>query len=315
MEEDLLFEVLEGRNLSAKELHSLEDRIIENSSDTSARAKLLGYYFITQYQSKKNQKNYFKHVLWFIGNTPGWRISGSQFVRIPKIALAKTIDEYRVAEEVWNNHLAIASDNTAILNNAANFFINNDTSISIKLYKTAIQREPGRSLWHDKLAHVYSLYSDDKKHKELAYREQLTALELYEKDDKSYQLELVAERAFKAGHYKEAENYAIRLLDQIDNCWLKDSCLHTAHTVLGLVSIAKGDEKKAVKHLVSSSQTKGNPRPGGPTFELANQILKSGHTESVKEYLEYCKCYSKNDSVDKWIKEIERGKLPNLSHE
>lgn len=98
--------------------------------------------------------------------------------------------------------------------------------------------------------------------------------------------------------------------------WNYGNAIHDANRYLGLVSLREGKVDEAAAFLVRSGKSKGSPTLNnfGPDLDLANELLKLGRTDPVKEYLAGIKTFWKGsaDQVDEWLSAIDRGEKPEL---
>ena len=99
-----------------------------DADDVESRMKLLGYYFISQFKSKKARALRAKHVLWLIDNSPGASICLTPYVR-----LETDLEAYREAKELWLRKTSAPNVSPEVLENAAWFFTKLDRSLATAL--------------------------------------------------------------------------------------------------------------------------------------------------------------------------------------
>ena len=113
---------------------------------------------------------------------------------------------------------------------------------------------------------------------------------------------LSAELLGTAGGYKDDWNYG--------------NAIHQANILLGRISLRRGNTDAAKRYLLSAGRTCGSPQLNsfGPNMTLANEMLATGQTSTVLEYLELCSVFWKSDfgKLDKWTTDIIGGQRPRF---
>ncbi len=130
-------------------------------------------------------------------------------------------------------------------------------------------------------------------------------------------LDEAAIAALDSGHFDLAVQYARELLLQSENRsfgWNFGNAVFNANHILGLVSFLNEDYEKAKTYLLQAGSTVGSPQLNtfGPGMRLAFSLLEAGEEEAVIRYLELCRVFwrSEDGRIDRWIKDIEEGKIP-----
>jgi len=138
-------------------------------------------------------------------------------------------------------------------------------------------------------------------------------------DEAFYLLPIAANAAYNLRQFEDAEKLARRLLataEEFKDNWNYGNALHSAHTVLGLLAIRRGDTQLAAEELRASGAVRGSPQLGsfGPTMRLAKELLMIGQTTAVLDYLEQCRVFWKSGGLwlSIWEKKIRRGAMPNF---
>lgn len=126
-------------------------------------------------------------------------------------------------------------------------------------------------------------------------------------------------KEYNAGNFEVAEKYSrelLRINNVIEENWNHGNAIHHAHTIIGLVRFDDEDIDSAKNHLVKSSKTTGSPQLDsfGPTFLLAQKMVEAGESESCEKFLNNCSQFWKMDNgrIAEWLKEIERGEIPQM---
>jgi hypothetical protein len=139
-------------------------------------------------------------------------------------------------------------------------------------------------------------------------------------NDRMNSLPRVAMLAERAGKLDDAAALARELLRAGDSgaFWSRGDALHTGNTVLGKVSLDKGDPAAAESYLIQSAATipEGSPvlKSFGPNMSLALALMKAGHEKAVLQYFELCRVFWKRGgpSLDKWTAEVKEGRTPQF---
>jgi hypothetical protein len=316
---------LEGEAADAAEAARLESLLTATPADIETRTKLLGYYSQRSFTDADARQRQTAHALWMIRHRPEAEITGSPFCTVHRFLDA---EGYRKAKTLWSRHVRQKTASTAVLANAARFYIHDDSRTAIAILKRLQRVEPRNPDWRERLGHVYHLQSGIRaglKRNRAAAKLALTQWEMalaLQKTDRLrfYLLTPMAPVAVDAGSLPKAARYAANLLSyagKLGKDWNHGNALHHAHSALGRVALRKKRIADASKHLLASARTKGSPQLNsfGPTFDLASELLARGQGKTVVRYLELCrKFWDMGDkSLDVWIKSIrESGKTDFL---
>jgi tetratricopeptide (TPR) repeat protein len=286
------------------------------------------------------------HVLWLIENAPRSKIAGT-----PTACLERDEDDesYEQARGLWLKHLEANPHDTAILGNAANFFILRDMALSEKLLQTARSLEPRNPQWSDRLGHLYHLRAgredtDLRENSATALREFKAAEEVklgvpWHADEpeaagqdaqvavttlltRMHSLPDLAKTACDAGEFEEAARYANDLLELTQSDRLppffrnEGNAIHDGNLVLGRCALIDGKVEEAKKYLLAAGMTPGSPQLGsfGPNMTLAKALLERGEVGTVVEYFELCRRFWKmgGTELDEWIAQAQGGEIPDF---
>jgi len=131
----------------------------------------------------------------------------------------------------------------------------------------------------------------------------------------------MAAAALEAGELEAAACYAQQMLaagmgPSRPDAWQAGDLIHHGHITLGRLALLAGDVDGAAEHLLDAGSTWGSPQLDsfGPDFNLANQLLAHGRTDTVEGYLQRCQQFWKlgEDRLEQWITEIHAGHRPTM---
>lgn len=135
-----------------------------------------------------------------------------------------------------------------------------------------------------------------------------------------YSLDDLIGKAYAAGDFAAVSNLTAEYLAlaAVYRCnWNYGNAIHDANRFLGLVSVKHGDVELASQYLLKAGKSTGSPQLDtfGPELDLANELLKQGAVEPVKEYLRDIKRFWRLDQgqVAKWLASIDKGERPELN--
>jgi hypothetical protein len=130
----------------------------------------------------------------------------------------------------------------------------------------------------------------------------------------------MAAAALAAGELDAAASYAQQMLaagtgpSHLED-WNAGNLIHHGHITLGRPALLAGAASYA-QHLLAAGSTPRSPQLDsfGPDFDLANQLLAKGRTDTVEDYLQRCQQFWKlgGDKLERWIAEIHTGHRPTL---
>lgn len=141
------------------------------------------------------------------------------------------------------------------------------------------------------------------------------------KPKRFHQLRQKIDDAFKNNHIDLAEKLAkeyLTLAEENTSDWNYGNAIHHGNLILGRISLINGKKEEAKNFLIRAGSTPGSPQLNsfGPNMQLAKELLESGETQIVLEYLDLCeKFWNKLVSwwkLRKWRRKIQYGKTPNF---
>ncbi len=315
------WQITQSWKLSASEVKKLERKLKVSPDDLYSRLLLVGYYGQHVYVSKKARKQHQKQFLWILKYAPASAASDTHLQTIFPSEPA-----YQQAKKLWGEHLRREPTNLRILENAAIFFLINESPRASRLFKRAHALDPTNPHWSERLAQVFSFGCkglDEKVHR-AAGKRWLDQMELAlaltkDKQDQFGLLDDLARAAFAAGDFEKARRYARRLLRQAAR--LKEGAdrsdaIHRGNIVLGKMALIKGNVSEANRRLLMSGQVSGSPVLGsfGPNLRLAKQLLERGERGVVVKYFRLCINFWKSgrEDVERWIGVVQSGGIPDL---
>ncbi|OGL47036.1 MAG: hypothetical protein A2161_17630 [Candidatus Schekmanbacteria bacterium RBG_13_48_7] len=311
-----------GNKMNTEEVRKLEKIVRKNPDDLESRIILLGYYFMKQFESTKNRDIRQHHVLWFIKHHPEHPIVGT-----PECDLHKD-DNGALTEalKLWENHLATQPNNPDIFYNAGNFFTVIDINKAEMLFIRGREIDPDNPGWSDLLANNYRIRAykssgDEKEQwKQKSLREQEHAVKLRE-NTFTYLVHLsqLAINMMEANEIEKAELYAKELLspadfykyDRLGNCM----AISAGNAILGRIILREDNIVDAKKYLLQSvtlpEYCHYNSKQG---LALSRELLEKGEPDVVIWFLQLCIKYQekRQNDLQKWIKEIRDGKIPDF---
>lgn len=310
----------EGRKLTEEEADRLEEKLRTNPDDLPARTQLLGYYFLKGFKSASARKNRQRHIMWIVQNHPSARIAGSAEARLDPIIDREAYDR---AKQLWLEQVETHRENTAILGNAAAFFLIPDMDISEDLLRKAQSLQPDNPQWSERLGNLY-LLKMQRTSGEARSQVAGQALEQFERSFASTtnerlrhtKLPSLAKAAFEAGDMVKAGKYAADSLSTAEKSSNYGHAVHHGNIILGRIALKSGDLKKAKKHLIEAGKTPGSPTLNsfGPNMALAKELLEKGERKVVIEYFQLCSKFwkMKGDRLEKWTAIVKQGEIPNF---
>jgi len=316
--------IMDGWRLSAADVEKLEEHVTAEPGDLTARTKLIGYYSYSG-QNPRNDRiaeAVRRHVLWIIRHRPESQIAG-----LPQTRLEPVLDAegYRLASVAWQNQVEKRSKDTAVLGNAAAFFLLNESKTAERLLNQASQLEPKEAEWPKRLAHLYELRMNSasgKLRQEWAGKALAMGERAYQLTPDNYSRSLLlddlAKTAFEAGQFDKAERYARQTLDMATNRadWNYGNAIHHGTLVLGRIALAKGDVGQAKKYLVEAGKTPGSPQLNsfGPNMLLASELLKRGEKQAVLDYLDAVGMFWEmgKNKLKEWSEAVKNNAVPSF---
>jgi tetratricopeptide (TPR) repeat protein len=143
-----------------------------------------------------------------------------------------------------------------------------------------------------------------------------------EVNEKNRSLRDAAKSCFDLEKYDKSKKYAdelSKLANENKSDWnIYGTAFYDSHIVLGRLDLLGGKPEQAIYHLLEAAKTPGHATLAtfGPDMSLAKDLLEKGYKEPVIEFLIECKKFwesgEKEGKIDKWVKEIKEGKMPDF---
>lgn len=315
--------IMAGLCLEKSEARELENKLKKKSGDLISRLKLLGYYFDLESHSAVVLKSRARHIFWMIENRPYDPITSSSWLSIEPVRKADQ-SLRNEARRLWLKVLEDQSNNTAILANAALFFLGYDNRLAEDILRKAKAIEPQNHFWYRKLARLYRLErigASRRKHRtfsQKALREEEEALKFQSQTPTSFQWSGTGWLAFDAGEYSKARKLGRLALTAAKNS-ARRSCqaFHDAHVLLGFVCLIDDDISGSEKHLLASAVLPFQGEMIVPNLSLARLLLKLGRKRAILRCLKLLSKRSRSFEGDiieeyfaRWYHMVKEGRVP-----
>jgi tetratricopeptide (TPR) repeat protein len=323
---------------SNKKIEELKKKILANPEAASLYDELLWIYF--DQESLHNDPGRIDHILECIKRFPREFMCRTPFVNIdPKLSP----EGFQKVEHEWKRLLDENPEDHLIALGAANFYCSKDVERARDILKIFVEKDSNQAeVW----LHL-GRYTNNPHERLCCF------LEAQKKGATQPNLLVwIARSAIEACEFQTAEEYAIKLLDLVNNArneygdkldWnekggalfnkaLQDTGdrsnarklvneisahayhKHWGHTVLGHVSLQKGDLQAALSHLRESGEVAGDCRLSsyGPSLTLAKEICVLGEWASVAGYLKACETFWDDERLPIWVSMVESHKMPDF---
>ena len=122
----------DGHKLSDDSAAELERRLEQAPKDLETRIRLLGFYFLRQFESDGYRRRRSDHVLWLIKNEPG-----SPLLSTPFAKLETDEDAYAQGRALWAAVASRPDASREVLQNAALFLEHKDPDSAKSLWARA----------------------------------------------------------------------------------------------------------------------------------------------------------------------------------
>jgi thiol-disulfide isomerase/thioredoxin len=310
-EKDLTKLAIEARDINEEEVEKLEERLNLDPNNLSIRARLLGYYSSSGFQSERGKSSYKKHVLWVIENKPD-----SQLARRPFLEPTLVYAWYPEVKELWLKQVGRDPNNAGTIGNAARFFFLGEPNVAIELFEKAQLLDTRNYEYPMMLGMLYQ--TEGKPQKSLEQIERSLSLEPNE-TEKFVIITSLAKIAYEAGDRGKAEKYAkeaLLMAPKFPKNWNYGNAIHNANAALGRIALAKGDIEAAKNYLIEAGKTPGSPSLNsyGPNMTLAKELLEKNERQIVLDYFELCGKFWKlhDEKLKKWSQLVKDGQIPDF---
>jgi predicted Zn-dependent protease len=289
------------------------------------RLELISYYASpVRRHDEEALRAHTEHVLWLVEHRPDLPVYERDETWLKDTAPPEA---HRKAEALWLRHVAARPDDLEVRKRAAQFLMfgpSGDTAE--RLLREGARRSPKDPQWHVLLANLHShrgrrvagADAASELRKALAEREEAAALEKDPQLRFSVMCRLPAD-AVRAGDLRKAKQHANALLAASNNAPpdMAGDGIQDAHVALGRVALREGDLAAAARHLRAAGDAPATPDMiyGWPNLALANEMLKRGQVQPVREFLNQIREYWESDhgALARWVALLDQGKLPDLS--
>ncbi len=317
--EDATRQAMQGGKITAEQAGKLEDRVKQNPKDIASRTKLLGFYFMKQFQDPSAEKTRQTHILWLIHNVPQSEVLSTPFGHLNLITEREA---YLNGKRMWEEHLASTPDDLRLLENSASYFTLHDRDLAFESLKKAHALDKQNPKWPKKQGQLHNLNMMFRSGKDRAaiagqaLEQFQLAYSLAKEIERDELIVELARTAFAAGKLQKAKEYAELALKDTENGRFAGERIHHGNNILGRIALAKNHVAEAKKHLIKAGKTPGSPplNSFGPNMQLARELLKKGETDVVLEYFQLCSGFweSGQDQLDEWSATVKAGKIPNF---
>jgi tetratricopeptide (TPR) repeat protein len=268
---------------------------------------------------------------WLVQNRPEHPFTGGAahiFTRFRNARLREHI------HELWLEQTQRGDVRPAVLGNAASHCWSDDKPRALALLARAEETDPGNPKWPAQAAFVRlaaaHLNSEairfaerfDAKLCEDAWVDAERAYQLSKDADPDYmRLTTHMKAAAGAGRWERATEIAREALARIPGAPIlrarRESCLNTAHMILGLAALTRDRRDEALSQLRESVACL-SARTGSsnhPNALLALELLSLGERQAMLEFLDSARrlCPDEQAQIDLWQRHVREGRTPKLS--
>jgi len=303
----------------------LEMKLVLDPHDVVARSMLLEYYFYRgpkKLPSRPEIEAQSEHILWLIRNRPEAAVLSKPAGRIHYIL---DPEGYSEGKKAWMDQWQKDPTNWIVLDNAAKFFMHQDSDLAIELLRQGQSLEGDNPNWPEQLGRMYALDiigEDSTEMKtELAEKALVHFEKAYDLSDgrgQAYLLTDLAKMALRANRYEKATGYASAMLALSEDSpdWNSGEHIHHGNLVLGRIALAEGDIEEAKRRLIAAGKTTGSPSLNsfGPDMMLAKELLQKGEKEVVLEYFRLCAGFWElgQDRLEEWSDLVQANRVPDF---
>ena len=305
-----------GRDLSAGEAKSLEQRLEHDPEDTEARTHLIIYYGHAP-ADQEAQRVRREHVVWLIRNAPQAGVLAEPWAQIhPHLDR----DSYAAGKDAWLSHVQREPKDVTYLSHATNFLSQKEDRDLVVTYLQEIQRlDPDNPRWPADLGHLYQRETNRNPSNTTKAMQALALLQRAhelsrDETERLFLLPDLAKAALAAGRHDDARRYATTLLDYSGHRFFEGESTHHGNLILGRVALIEDDDERAKRHLLRAGRTPGSPALNsfGPNMGLALELLERNEREVVLEYFDLCSKFWQRSELEDWAAIVEAGGIPDF---
>jgi len=321
MKDDPSMLAIRGSALSAEKAARIERQLLSHPDNLTSQTLILGYLFTKSFESEALRRQRGNHVLWIIEHQPASQLAGLPFAQLDPTL---DVETYGKGRDLWLKNTDKRSTDTAVLGNAAHYFLIYERATAERLLQKAKALDPKNPEWSERLGQLYGLQGHTKQaaeaHAESARKQYAQLQQAYDQESmpnkKQCMLEDLAKAALDAGEEAQAERYARESLRtaQDKSDWNYGNAIHHGNLVLGRLALKKGDLKQARQCLLEAGKSPGSPQLDsfGPNMTLAKELLEKGEKTVVLTYFELCGKFWKDAKLERWRQEVQAGKIPDF---
>ena len=321
--EDVDARIMSDLDLTPWQAALFEMKLMLDPHDVVARTMLLEYYFYRgpkRLPTRPEIEAQSNHVLWLIRNRPEAAVLAK-----PEGTIDYNLDPkgYSKGKKAWMDHWQRDPTNWIVLDNAAKFFMHQDSDLAIELLQQGQLLEGDNPNWPEQLGFMYSLdaRSADSSEMKTALAEKALvqyerAFDLSDGFGRASLLTDLAKAAFMANQHEKAGEFANTMLAEDRTYWNSGEHIHHGNLVLGRIALAEGDIEEAKRRLIAAGKTPGSASLNsfGPKMMLAKELLQKGEKEVVLEYFRLCARFWEmgQDRLEEWSDLVKADRVPDF---
>jgi hypothetical protein len=316
----------QGGCLSLKEANAIEKRIESKPDDADGRIVLMGYWGGRVFSSDRARQRYFDHAEWLIQHCP-------HQPALEHLCHPPDANDRTRLKKAWRQQLKKYPNDVEVIANAAHFMTLTDRQMCKRLWKRAMELQPDNDEFPRNLAHVCFISAQDP----ASPTDRMDAKQAVTFFKMAFRLHLQ-----HSGHCY-IEQYCVRLLAdyaKLAICfglcsdanelaqWLFSVqpqeqtpqqkeilgpatrqlvARDLAYSLLGMLSLREGQLEKAKECF---GKIRPTVDPDSLTIDLANELLRAGERENVRQYLQRSR-----DEVKKALPSQMRNVTPDRLNE
>jgi len=294
------------KKLTSLQVRQMEAKLLKEPHDIETRSRLLRYYGDVK-ETPAIVRSRTSHRVWFVRNRPD--VDEVSFFSWFGFYNSSRSPEYDAIRKEWLDQLASNKTNKRIRLNAVTFIGNVEPEVAERILRDGIELDKNSFEFQTELVdHLADKYIESRK-KTGTNADQIrpiltlarSALSLLkqersaERDEaRRHMLSVVSPLAVEAGDHQFAEELSRELVldfgNDIDTPNFQ-SATHLGNTVLGRVSLARGDNAKAGEYLLISIKAPLRHKTGyfnNLDMSLARELFRKGEKKAVEEFLTLC---------------------------
>lgn len=291
-----------ARRLDPRQIRLFENLLVRDPDEPFLRACLCHYHRL--------QDDHWGHILWHIQRCP----ESSMLEGICTFTLGMPDSVHCGLLKAWAEQIRHSPDNIHVLHHAARQLEDREHKLCFLLYHRCSILQPTNSTWLTALAEqVEEHAAADQKVKSLEFYRAAYERSANDEARRSARLEWM-KACFRCNEFRQAEDMANELLFTAHSNHLVGLEIHECHLLLGHLALLAGQKPEARQHLLDAGRAPEfcTLMSFGPSMCLAYDMLFEDESEAVLEYLELCKSFWPDASLDHWANDIRRGHVPDF---